>query len=83
MLHWQRGAKGSKLLGAIAPEYGRNWYSVVINSDGFLPRQPEDFIEFPQELTPHLEEAKPYYQELYDRRIEFPKMAVCSSSSTS
>lgn len=83
MLHWERGAKGSKLLGAIAPEYGRNWYSVVINSDGFLPRQPEDFIEFPHKLTPLLEEAKPYYQELYDRRVEFSKMAVCSSSSTS
>jgi hypothetical protein len=81
MLHWERGAKGSNLLGALAPEYGRNWYSVVINSDGFLPRQPEDFIEFPHELMPLLEEAKPYYQELYDKRVKFPEMAVCSSSS--
>ncbi len=73
MLTWEPDLKRSNLLSVLAPEYGRAWYGQVSNSQGFIPNQ-EKPIDVPKKLVPLIEEAKPYYQEMYDQRVIFPEM---------
>lgn len=65
MLHWEPALKNSNLVftGKLSP-LASTWYSTVADSQGFIPDESKEAVEFPPELTPLLEKCQPYYEEL-------------------
>ena len=65
MLQWEASLKDSNLVftGKLSP-LASTWYSTVANSQGFIPDESKEVVEFPPELISLLEACQPYYEEL-------------------
>lgn len=69
MLSWKPKFDDSNLLftGKLAP-FASTWYSTVMNSSGFIPHEEKE-PDFPDELTPLLEDCMFFYNKLHEHRL--------------
>jgi hypothetical protein len=65
MLNWRKGPRDSDGV------WAKHWYESVWNSTGFAPyrEKPLQLAEPEQEIA---DLARPYYQQLYQHRIQVP-----------
>ena len=63
MLSWPAGARDSD---GVWAEY---WYAAVLKSTGFAPYTPRTEV-LPDHLQPLAQQAMPYYEALYEQRLQ-------------
>lgn len=69
MLRWEPRLKQSKFLKLMNYSSDHEpWFSTVRDSRQFIPYENKE-IDFPDELVPVLEDCLPYYEKLFQRRI--------------